>query len=131
MTHSLKDSLLIGTALLTILGCGFGLGRLSPSSSSAPAPTVPAETISEEILTSLRESLDLTPEQEKQIAPQLDVLGAEILDSRQAALLRYYQGLLKFHDDIFPKLNPRQQTLLEANRKLLEKEYLNRFPPQS
>lgn len=130
MTHSLKDSLLIGTALLTILGCGFGLGRLSPIASSPPAPTAPAETISDEVLTSLRESLDLTPEQEKEISPELQSLGAEILDSRRSALVRYYQELLKFHNDISPKLNPRQQSILEANRKLLEQEFQNRFPTQ-
>jgi len=131
MTHSFKDSLLIGTALLTILGCGFGLGRLSPVATPPVAPTVPAETISDEVLISLRNSLDLTTGQEKEIAPHLDSLETEILDSRRKALLRYYQLLLKFHTDIAPKLNPRQQSLLEANRKLLEKEFLNRFPSQS
>ena len=69
MTHSLKDSLLIGTALLTILGCGFGLGRLSPVATPPVAPTVPAETISDEVLISLRNSLHLTTGQEKEIAP--------------------------------------------------------------
>jgi hypothetical protein len=131
MTHSLKDSLLIGTALLTILGCGFGLGRLSPGAHTPVAPIAPAESISTEVLDSLRNSLDLTPEQEKEIAPELESLGTEILDSRRQALLRYYQELLKFHTDIAPKLNPRQQSLLEANRKLLEKEFLTRFPSQS
>jgi hypothetical protein len=123
MTHPLKDSLLIGTALLTILGCGFGLGRLWPA-------TAPAETISDEVLNSLRDSLDPTPEQEKDIAPELQSLGSEILDSRQSALFRYYQELLEFHPDIAPKLNPRHQSLLEANRKLLEKEFQSRFPTQ-
>jgi len=131
MNHSLKESLLIGTALITILGCGFGLGRLSPRETNPSAPTAPVETISEEVLVSLRQSLDLTPEQEADIAPELKSLGSEILDSRQQALLRYYHELIKFHTDITPKLNPRQQTLLEANRKLLEKEFLARFPTHS
>jgi hypothetical protein len=131
MTHSLKDSLLIGAALITILGCGFGLGRLAPPDPAPLAPTAPAETIGAEILSSLRKSLDLTPEQEARITPELQTLGSEILDSRQEALLRYYQDLLKFHTEIAPKLNPRQQSLLEANRKLLEKEYLSRFPTHS
>lgn len=131
MTHSLKDSLLIGAALITILGCGFGLGRLAPRDPAPVAPTAPPETIGDEILSSLRTSLDLTEEQEAKIAPELESLGTEILDSRRHALLRYYQGLLKFHTDIAPKLNPRQQSLLEANRKLLEKEFQSRFPAQS
>lgn len=131
MTRSFKDSLLIGAALITILGCGFGLGRLAPREAAPAAPTAPAETIGDEVLVSLRNSLDLTTEQEAQIAPDLDSLGSEILDSRHDALLRYYQGLLKFHTDIAPKLNPRQQSLLKANRKLLEKEFRSRFPAQS
>jgi hypothetical protein len=131
MTHSLKESLLIGAALITILGCGFGLGRLSPREATPLAPTVPAETISDEVLISLRQSLDLTPEQEAGITPELKTLGSEIIDSRQQALLRYYRELMKFHTDIAPKLNPRQQKLLEANRKLLEKEFLARFPTHS
>jgi len=131
MTRSLKDSLLIATALLTILGCGFGLGRFSPRNEVPPAPTAPAESISDEVLISLRESLDLTPKQEKEIASELSTLRTEILDSRRAALLRYYRSLLNFHHEIAPKLNPRQQSLLEANRKLLEKEFHQRFPSQS
>lgn len=131
MTHSLKDSLLVAAALITILASGFGLGRLAPREATSLAPTVPAETISDEVLASLRESLDLTAEQESKIAIDLQSLSSEILDSRQEALLEYYEGLLRFHNQIAPKLNPRQQSILEANRKLLEKEYLSRFPTQS
>ncbi|YCM46148.1 hypothetical protein V2O64_08965 [Verrucomicrobiaceae bacterium 227] len=128
MKHSLRDSLLIAAALFTILGCGFGLGRLSPQDPAPLAPTAPADTLGTEVLDSLRQSLDLTADQEKAIAPELDQLSSSILDSRQQALLQYYQSLLHFHEEIAPKLSPRQQSLLEANQKLLEKEFHSRFP---
>lgn len=128
MKHSLRDSLLIAAALFTILGCGFGLGRLSPQDPPPLAPTAPADTLGAEVLESLRQSLDLTADQEKAIAPELDQLGSGILDSRQHALLQYYHSLLHFHEEISPKLTRRQQGLLEANRKLLEKEFHSRFP---
>lgn len=128
MKPSLRDSLLIATALFTILGCGFGLGRLAPKDPAPVAPTVPAESLENEVLSSLRQSLDLTPDQETTIAPALDQLTSGILDSRRDALIQYYQSLLQFHAEISPNLSPRQQSLLEANRKLLEKELQTRFP---
>ncbi len=130
MKTTLRDSILVGAALITILASGFGLGRLSPRE-SAPAPTVPVTNLSEEVLTSLRSSLDLTPEQETEIAPELEKLTTLVLDSRQQALIEYYESLLNFHGEIATKLNLRQQKILEANRKLLQQEFSNRFNPQS
>lgn len=130
MKTTLRDSILVGTALITILASGFGLGRLSPRE-SAPAPTVPVANLSEEVLASLRSSLDLTPEQETEIAPELEKLTTLVLDSRQQALIEYYESLLNFHGEIATKLNLRQQKILEANRKLLQREFSNRFNPQS
>ena len=130
MKTTLRDSILVGTALITILASGFGLGRLSPRE-SAPAPTVPVANLSEEVLASLRSSLDLTPEQETEIAPELENLTTLVLDSRRKALIEYYESLLNFHGEITTKLNPRQQKILEANRKLLQREFSNRFNPQS
>ena len=130
MKTTLRDSILVGAALITILASGFGLGRLSPRE-SAPAPTVPVANLSEEVLASLRSSLDLTPEQETEIAPELENLTTLVLDSRQQALIEYYENLLNFHGEIATKLNPRQQKILEANRKLLQREFSNRFDPQS
>jgi len=130
MKTTLRDSILVGAALITILASGFGLGRLSPRE-SAPAPTVPVANLSEEVLASLRSSLDLTPEQETEIAPELENLTTLVLDSRQQALIEYYEHLLNFHGEIATKLNPRQQKILEANRKLLQREFSNRFNPQS
>jgi len=130
MKTTLRDSILIGAALITILASGFGLGRLSPRE-SAPAPTVPVDNLSEEVLASLRSSLNLTPEQEIEIAPELENLTTQVLDSRQQALIQYYESLLNFHGEIATKLNLRQQKILEANRKLLQQEFSNRFNPQS
>ena len=130
MKTTLRDSILVGAALITILASGFGLGRLSPRE-SAPAPTVPVANLSEEVLASLRSSLDLTPEQETEIAPELEKLTTLVLDSRQQALIEYYESLLNFHGEIATKLNLRQQKILEANRKLLQQEFSNRFNPQS
>ena len=130
MKTTLRDSILVGAALITILASGFGLGRLSPRE-SAPAPTVPVANLSEEVLDRLRSSLDLTPEQETEIAPELEKLTTLVLDSRQQALIEYYESLLNFHGEIATKLNPRQQKILEANRKLLQREFSNRFNPQS
>ena len=130
MKTTLRDSILIGAALITILASGFGLGRLSPRE-SAPAPTVPVDNLSEEVLASLRSSLNLTPEQETEIAPELEKLVTLVLDSRQEALIQYYESLLNFHGEIATKLNLRQQKILEANRKLLQQEFSNRFNPQS
>jgi len=130
MKTTLRDSILIGAALITILASGFGLGRLSPRE-SAPAPTVPVDNLSEEVLASLRSSLNLTPEQETEIAPELENLTTLVLDSRQQALIKYYESLLNFHSEIATKLNLRQQKILEANRKLLQREFSDRFNPQS
>jgi len=130
MKTTLRDSILVGAALITILASGFGLGRLSPRE-SAPAPTVPVDNLSEEVLASLRSSLNLTPEQEIEIAPELENLTTLVLDSRQQALIQYYESLLNFHGEIATKLNLRQQKILEANRKLLQQEFSNRFNPQS
>lgn len=130
MKTTLRDSILVGAALITILASGFGLGRLSPRE-SAQAPTVPVANLSEEVLASLRSSLDLTPEQETEIAPELEKLTTLVLDSRQQALIEYYESLLNFHGEIATKLNLRQQKILEANRKLLQQEFSNRFNPQS
>ena len=130
MKTTLRDSILIGAALITILASGFGLGRLSPRE-SAPAPTVPVDNLSEEVLASLRSSLNLTPEQETEIAPELENLTTLVLDSRQQALIKYYENLLNFHSEIATKLNLRQQKILEANRKLLQQEFSDRFNPQS
>ena len=130
MKTTLRDSILIGAALITILASGFGLGRLSPRE-SAPAPTVPVDNLSEEVLASLRSSLNLTPEQETEIAPELENLTTLVLDSRQQALIKYYENLLNFHSEIATKLNLRQQKILEANRKLLQREFSDRFNPQS
>ena len=130
MKTTLRDSILIGAALITILASGFGLGRLSPRE-SAPAPTVPVDNLSEEVLSSLRFSLNLTPEQETKIAPELEKLTTLVLDSRQEALIQYYESLLNFHGEIASKLNLRQQKILEANRKLLQREFSDRFNPQS
>ena len=101
MKTTLRDSILVGAALITILASGFGLGRLSPRE-SAPAPTVP-----------------------------VDNLTTLVLDSRQQALIQYYESLLNFHGEIATKLNLRQKKILEANRKLLQQEFSNRFNPQS
>jgi len=128
MKTSLRDSLLIATALFTILGCGFGLGRLGTSEPAALAPTAPVDQLGGEVLDSLRQSLDLTAEQEAVIQPELGKLTTGILDSRQESLFEYYKALLQFHEDISPKLSPRQQSLLEANQELLEKEFHDRFP---
>lgn len=130
MKTTLRDSILVGAALITILASGFGLGRLSPRE-SAPAPTVPVDNLSEEVLASLRSSLNLTPEQEIEIAPELENLTTLVLDSRQQALIQYYESLLNFHGEIATKLNLRQKKILEANRKLLQQEFSNRFNPQS
>lgn len=130
MKTTLRESILIGAAIITILASGFGLGRLSPRE-SAPAPTVPVDNLSEEVLASLRSSLNLTPEQETEIAPELEKLTTLVLDSRQEALIQYYKSLLNFHGEIATKLNLRQQKILEANRKLLQQEFSDRFNPQS
>ncbi len=130
MKTTLRESILIGAALITILASGFGLGRLSPRE-SAPAPSVPIDNLSEEVLASLRDSLNLTPEQETEIAPELEKLTTVVLDSRQEALIQYYESLLNFHGEIASKLNLRQQKILEANRKLLQREFSDRFNPQS
>lgn len=130
MKTTLRDSILVGAALITILASGFGLGRLSPRE-SAPAPTVPVDNLSEEVLASLRSSLNLTSEQEIEIAPELENFTTLVLDSRQQALIQYYESLLNFHGEIATKLNLRQKKILEANRKLLQQEFSNRFNPQS
>ncbi len=129
MTSTLRDSLLIGSALITILACGFGIGRMT-TPAIEPAPIVPIDSISQETLDALRRSIDLTPAQEEAITPELQSLKAQILDSRHQALVQYYESLLQFHDKISPKLNPRQQEILKANRKLLEEEKANRFSIQ-
>ncbi|MGJ8698237.1 MAG: hypothetical protein ACSHYF_18090 [Verrucomicrobiaceae bacterium] len=120
---------LTGAALLTLLGAGFGAGRLvQPDPPAAISRPVPADHIADEIRESLRQTLNLTPAQQDAIAPDIASFNTDVIDNRRTALVQYYESLLNLHDQIENKLDPDQQKVLQENRALLVQEIRTRFP---
>ncbi len=132
MTPRRKDSLLIATAFVAILGAGFGLGNLlGPHRAAAPEsqpPIAPLESLEEETLAALRKALDLTPDQESRIRADIRRTSRAIHATRHRALFEYHRHMLDLHDQIAPGLTPRQQDILRKNRKKLQDTIENRFP---
>ena len=129
MNASTKDAVLIIAALVVILGAGFGMGRLagpSTSSSSAP-PSVTVDELEVKTLLSLRETLDLTPQQEAALLPEVQATSKAVMDTRERAVRDFHQHMLDLHDRLAPHLNPRQQEILKENRSKLQDSIDQRF----
>ena len=124
-----REIVLIGVALLVILGAGYGLGNLlSRDRTVAPPPSVSLNNLEAETLSALREALALTSEQELAIEADLSETTAEILQIREQALFEYHQKILALHDKLAPRLDPDQQEILRDNREKLEETIERRFP---
>lgn len=119
--------MLIATALIVVLGCGFGLGHLVGGRQAAPPPVVPVRSLEQETLASLRDALDLRPEQEEAIRGDLQAVTREVFDSRERTVLEYHLHMVRLHDRIAPKLDKRQQEILMKNRKRLQLTIEKRF----
>jgi|GEM_PF-1105282 len=124
-----KDAVLILLALLAILGCGFGMGRLAgrPPTDSPPPPSVTFDELETKTLLSLRDTLDLTPEQETLLLPEIQANTEAILATRERAILDFHLQMLVLHDRLAPHLNPRQQDILHENRAKLQDSIDQRF----
>lgn len=127
MSSRTRDLVLIATALIVILGCGFGLGHMVGSRQVAVPPVVPVRSLEQETLASLRSALDLTPAQEEAIRGDLQAVTREVFDSRERTVLEYHLHMVRLHDRIAPKLDQRQQEILMKNRERLKLTIENRF----
>ena len=127
MSSRTRDLILIATALLVVLGCGFGLGHIVSGRPSAPPPLVPVRSLEQETLASLRHALDLRPEQEEAIRGDLQAVTREVFDSRERAVLEYHLHMVRLHDRIAPKLDKKQQEILMKNRERLKLTIEKRF----
>lgn len=124
-----KELVLIGVALLAILGAGYGLGNLLNRDRPVEVPpSVSLTSLEAETLAALREALSLTKEQELAIEPDLAATSEEILQVRKRALFEYHWKILELHDKLTPKLDPAQQEILQGNRKKLQETIERRFP---
>ena len=124
-----KDGLLILLALVAILGCGFGMGRLvgnAPTVSSDP-PSVTIDELEVRTLLSLRETLDLTPAQEAALLPEIHSASEAVMATREQAVRDFHLHMLQLHDQVAPLLNPRQQEILRENRQKLQDSIDQRF----
>lgn len=124
-----KDAVLIILALAAILGCGFGLGRLvgRPPTESPPPPSVTFDELETKTLLSLRETLDLTPEQEALLLPEIQANTEAVLATRERAILDFHLQMLGLHARLAPHLNPRQQEILRENKAKLQDSIDQRF----
>lgn len=131
MKPPLKDTLLIGIALVAILGCGFGLGKRFAPKGKLIDPT-PAQVelgdFEEETHATLLEELNLTDDQVEAIRADIESAGEDIAESRKRAYLEYHLRILKLHDEISPKLTPEQQKILQKGRDSLQEVIEKRFP---
>ncbi len=127
MNSRTRDLVLIATALIVILGCGFGLGHMVGSRQTAPPPLVPVRSLEQETLASLRTALGLTPKQEELIRGDLQAVTREVFDSRERTVLEYHLHMVRLHDRIAPKLDKDQQEILMKNRELLQLTIEKRF----
>ena len=127
MSSRNRDLVMIATALIVILGCGFGLGHLVGSRQEAAPPVVPVRSLEQETLASLRSALDLTPAQEELIRGDLQAVVREVFDSRERTVLEYHLHMVRLHDRIAPKLDKKQQEILMKNRERLQLTIEKRF----
>lgn len=127
MNSRTRDLVLIATALIVILGCGFGLGHMVGARGVAPPPVVPVGNLEQETLASLRRALGLTPEQEELIRGDLQAATRDVFDSRERTVLEYHLHMVRLHDRIAPKLDKKQQEILMKNRERLKLTIEKRF----
>jgi hypothetical protein len=124
-----KDATLILLALIAILGAGFGMGRLAgrPPVTSATPPSVTFDELETKTLLALRDTLDLTPEQEALLLPEVQANTEAVLATRERAVHDFHLQMLQLHDRLAPHLNPRQQEILQENRDKLQDSIDQRF----
>ena len=127
MSSRIRDLVLIATALIVILACGFGLGHMVGSRQVASPPVVPVGSLEQETLAALRAELGLTPAQEELIRGDLQAVIREVFDSRERTVLEYHLHMLRLHDRIAPKLDKKQQEILMKNRERLQLTIEKRF----
>ena len=116
---TLRRHLPILLALATILASGMAIGYRLGQRASAPAvESITDETASWEsaTLASLSRALQLTPEQQDAIRPQIAQAGDEIEAARREAMHRFRATLLDLIDRIEPLLEPQQQEQLQRDR---------------
>lgn len=131
MKPPLKDSLLVGIALVAILGCGFGLGkRFAPKGKliDPSPPKVELVDFEEETYATLLKELALSDEQATAIRADIEAAGEDIAESRKRAYFEYHLRILKLHDQIAPKLSPEQREILQKGRDSLQEVIEKRFP---
>ena len=127
MNSRTRDLVLIATAMLVILGCGFGFGHRVGARGSGPPPEVPVGSLEEKTLVALRTELGLTPEQEELIRGDLQAVVRDVFDSRERTMLEYHLHMVRLHDRIAPKLDQKQQEILMKNRERLQLTIEKRF----
>lgn len=124
-----RDLGLIILSFLVVFGCGFWASRAWSSKNNHAPPPVVADTEWESAaLKTLKQRLNLSPEQEKTAYQTLQKTQSDLNDTRERALLEYYLHLLKTHDRLAPILNADQQAAILKSRKELEISIRNKFP---
>lgn len=128
MKPSRSDYLSIAAALVAILLCGYGMGFLIGERTAMKrlsATNRPGETLADWSAATrerLSRELELTPEQQAAVDPEVSAIAARIAGSRQHAMREYRGALLDLHDRILPHLNEQQRKQIEISRKALKSE---------
>lgn len=124
-----RDFGLITLSFLVVFGCGFWASKAwSTENEQDPASIVADTEWESSALETLKQKLNLRPEQEKAAYQTLQKTQSDLNDTRERALLEYYLHLLKTHDHLAPILDAEQQELMLKSRKEMETTIRKKFP---
>jgi hypothetical protein len=85
------------------------------------------EAWEETALTALTAALQLTPDQQAAVRPELAVAANQIHQARTTALHAYHTALIDLIDRIAPRLDEHQKNLLDKDRKNLQYSILRKL----
>ena len=129
MKPSLRDYLTITMALLAIFLCGYGVGFLlgEKNGREQSAPFTLAGNSDQNAsdwegrtLKRLSSLLELSEDQKKSVADEVQLTSGSIQQSREKTVEDYYRHLLNLHDRLLPHLNEEQQGKIKKDRKSLQ-----------
>jgi hypothetical protein len=120
----------IALALLAIFASGQVIGWMLALNSCEARHDIPADAPAwtEEMLSRLKDDLDLQPDQVESIRQRLEAVAGRIEQQRDLALFQIHLELLKLHDDLEPNLTPAQQKRLARSRGKLRESIQAKFP---
>ena len=125
-TRRIRDWVLIALGFAVIFGSGFAASKILEDPKAEPQQ-VSLNQWEERALSSLRDQIQIRPEQEDEIGRVLAETQIEIKEAGERASLEFHLRLLESHAKMSPHLDTEQRQIMRRSSEALAKKIREKF----